>query len=297
MEKRSYPVKNFPVNKLAESLEEWYHSMGFETQVMSTQFRGLIIQARKEGFLRSVVGMSTAITVTLDQKETYLLIEVGGANWADKAAAGAIGLVVFWPTLISAGFGAYEQGRVLKQSWDVIHRYIMSFNATSGPDTSYSTPSQPQWSQPPQAQWSQPPPSASQHTPYVPPPTAMIEEPEEVAKTCVLNEGESWGTIIVDSGPHTGEVFDLNLPFVSIGRNPECNVILKKDESISRNHACIYLKEGEIFLSDQGSTHGTFLNEKPVSSSPIKDNSIIQCGKTVMRFCLSQERDDNMNLI
>lgn len=302
MEKRSYPVKNFPVRQLAESLEEWYQSRGFETQVLSTQFRGLIIQARKEGFLRTVVGMSSAITVTLDQKETYLLVEVGGANWADKAGAAAIGLVVFWPTLVSAGFGAFEQSRILKETWDVVHRYIMSYNASTGAGSMYSTPSQPQWGQPPsQPQWTPPPPHQqsppSQHTPYVPPPTAMIEEPKEVPKTCLLNEGESWGTIIIDSGPHTGEVFDLNLPFITIGRNPECNIILTKDESISRNHACIYLKEGEIYLSDQGSTHGTFLNEKPVSAAPIKDNSIIQCGKTVMRFCLQHDRLDNLNML
>ena len=208
---------------LAEALEEWYQSMGFETQILSTQYRGLIIQARKEGFLRTVVGMSSAITVTIDQKETYLLIEVGGANWADKAGAAAIGFVVFWPTLVSAGFGAYEQTKILKQSWDVIHRYIMSYGArTPGappPSAHHYTPGVPPpfaSPPPPPPPTPGPPPSAG-HTPPAahPPPTAMIDE-SEVPKTCLLSEGESWGTIIVDSGPHSGEIFELNMPVITI---------------------------------------------------------------------------------
>jgi len=296
MEKRTYPIKDFPVMHLAEALEEWYQSMGFETQILSTQYRGMIIQARKEGFLRTVVGMSSAITVTVDQKETYLLIEVGGANWADKAAAGAIGLIVFWPTLVSAGFGAYEQSKVLKQTWDVVHRYIMSYSSRTPSAGSYQAHPQytPGTPPPPPPSYSAPPPAYSPPPPSAVPPTAMIDE-SEIPKTCLLAEGESWGTIIIDSGPHSGEVIELNLPLITIGRNPDCNIKLTKDDRVSRNHASIYLKDGEVFVSDQGSSHGTFVNEKPVSSTAIKDNTIIQCGRTVMRFCMA-ERLDNMNM-
>ncbi|HPZ09375.1 MAG TPA: FHA domain-containing protein [Candidatus Eremiobacteraeota bacterium] len=291
MEKRSYPVKNFPVTHLSTALDTWYQSLGFETQILRTQVGGLIIQARKEGFLRTVVGMSTAITVTINQKETYLLIEVGGANWADKAGAAAIGYIVFWPTLLSAGFGVYEQTKIIKQTWDVIDRYITTYTSgtTSNEGPLYQIPVQS-----PSYQSSPSPPQSQTACPqqqYIPPPTAMIPEPvsQEVPGTRVLNEGESWGRLVVDSGPHEGETFELNLPLVSIGRNPDCNIILTKDDCISRNHAYIYLKDGEVVISDQGSKHGTFINEKPVSTAFITDTSILQVGKTILRFYLTKK--------
>ncbi len=284
MEKRSYPVKNFPVMQLASSLDTWYQSLGFETQMLKTQFGGLIIQARKEGFLRTVVGMSSAITVSINQQDAYLLIEVGGANWADKAGAAAIGYIVFWPTLISAGFGVYEQSKLIKQTWDVIHRYISTF--TSGGVPVDITPS-PVIMPAPSQSYQAPPPSYQAPPPSsVPPPTAMIDEASIIAATTLLSEGEAWGRLVVDSGAHGGESFDLKLPLVSIGRNPECNIILSKDETVSRNHAYIYLKDGEVVVSDQGSKHGTFINEQPVTTAFIRDTSVLQIGKTIMRFYL-----------
>jgi len=292
MEKRSYPVRNFPVIQLASSLDTWYQSLGFETQMLKTQFGGLIIQARKEGFLRTVVGMSSAITVSINQQDAYLLIEVGGANWADKAGAAAIGYIVFWPTLISAGFGVYEQSKLIKQTWDVIHRYISTYTSggvpvdiaptpvimPTAPPPSYQTPP-PSYQTPPPS-YQTPPPSS------VPPPTAMIDESSIIAATTLLSEGEAWGRLVVDSGAHGGESFELKLPLVSIGRNPECNIILSKDETVSRNHAYIYLKDGEVVVSDQGSKHGTFINEQPVTTAFIRDKSVLQIGKTIMRFYL-----------
>ncbi len=278
MEKRSYPVRNFPVIQLASSLDTWYQSLGFETQMLKTQFGGLIIQARKEGFLRTVVGMSSAITVSINQQDAYLLIEVGGANWADKAGAAAIGYIVFWPTLISAGFGVYEQSKLIKQTWDVIHRYISTYTSGGVPVDIAPTPVIMPTAPPPSYQT--PPPSS------VPPPTAMIDESSIIAATTLLSEGEAWGRLVVDSGAHGGESFELKLPLVSIGRNPECNIILSKDETVSRNHAYIYLKDGEVVVSDQGSKHGTFINEQPVTTAFIRDKSVLQIGKTIMRFYL-----------
>jgi hypothetical protein len=285
MEKRSYPVRNFPVIQLASSLDTWYQSLGFETQMLKTQIGGLIIQARKEGFLRTVVGMSSAITVSINQQDAYLLIEVGGANWADKAGAAAIGYIVFWPTLISAGFGVYEQSKLIKQTWDVIHRYISTYTSGGVPVDIAPTPvimptAPPPSYQAPPPSYQTPPPSS------VPPPTAMIDESSIIAATTLLSEGEAWGRLVVDSGAHGGESFELKLPLVSIGRNPECNIILSKDETVSRNHAYIYLKDGEVVVSDQGSKHGTFINEQPVTTAFIRDKSVLQIGKTIMRFYL-----------
>ncbi|MDF1500800.1 MAG: FHA domain-containing protein [Anaerolineales bacterium] len=65
-----------------------------------------------------------------------------------------------------------------------------------------------------------------------------------------------------DALPIEGEVL--------FGRGSECTVRLK-DSEVSRKHATVYLEEKKLYIRDEGSANGTFVNEaridKPVSLS------------------------------
>jgi diguanylate cyclase (GGDEF)-like protein len=72
--------------------------------------------------------------------------------------------------------------------------------------------------------------------------------------------------LVVYAGTHLGRVFPL-VPGVNVvGRSPNLHISLADDE-VSRTHAWVTLGEGpdgaELFLEDQGSTNGTFLNGHP----------------------------------
>jgi hypothetical protein len=75
---------------------------------------------------------------------------------------------------------------------------------------------------------------------------------------------------------------------VTIGRLPECDVVLK-DAGASRRHAQIRRHDGTFVLTDLGSTNGTQLNGETVQSRPLSDGDRITIGTTVLRFLEGSE--------
>jgi hypothetical protein len=53
-----------------------------------------------------------------------------------------------------------------------------------------------------------------------------------------------------------------------------------QDPNVSRRHAMIYWDQGRVFLKDLGSTNGTLLNGRPVSSGVVSSGDIITIGGT-----------------
>jgi Protein of unknown function (DUF3662)/FHA domain len=75
----------------------------------------------------------------------------------------------------------------------------------------------------------------------------------------------------------------LELETATIGRLPECEVVLK-DRGASRRHAQISLKDGAATLTDLGSTNGTQVNGHTVQRVQLDDGDRITIGTTVLVF-------------
>ncbi|MDP9330160.1 MAG: DUF3662 domain-containing protein [Actinomycetota bacterium] len=70
---------------------------------------------------------------------------------------------------------------------------------------------------------------------------------------------------------------------VTIGRNPDCDVVLK-DKAASRHHAQIKATDGHFTLTDLGSTNGTRLNGQTIQSRVLEDGDRITIGATTLDF-------------
>lgn len=85
----------------------------------------------------------------------------------------------------------------------------------------------------------------------------------------------------------------------TLGRSSTCEAKLP-DEAVSRRHACISFTDGIWFISDQGSTHGTFVNNsrlEPQGMSPIKAGDMIRIGPWTFRVRVGPASQASSSLV
>lgn len=87
---------------------------------------------------------------------------------------------------------------------------------------------------------------------------------------------------VIEPPSSRGQMFPLGEE-VTIGRAPGCSVALASDSFVSALHARVFLRDGQAFVEDLGSTNGTFLNRTRLSgASPLRGGDRLQVGHTVL---------------
>ena len=106
--------------------------------------------------------------------------------------------------------------------------------------------------------------------------------------------------LVVDQNGRVGHEFVIDQGIVNIGRwdadNNACPEIDLSDDDpghfISRRHARVFIKGGEYFLEDLGSTNGTYVNKAPrlLPRSPLRlqNGDEIMMGRTFFTFLLEE---------
>ena len=90
--------------------------------------------------------------------------------------------------------------------------------------------------------------------------------------------------LLVVSGDCSGEIFDIPVGDISIGRHND-NVIALESPLISRWHCCLHVSEEGVCLKDLGSSNGTFVNEQAVDEKVnLKPADLIRMGNIVLRY-------------
>jgi pSer/pThr/pTyr-binding forkhead associated (FHA) protein len=89
---------------------------------------------------------------------------------------------------------------------------------------------------------------------------------------------------VVEPAADRGRTYDLG-DELTAGRASGCQISLPDDTFVSQLHARIFRRDGQIYVEDLGSTNGTFLNRKKVSSpQPLRRGDRLQIGKTVLEL-------------
>jgi two-component system, cell cycle response regulator len=110
-----------------------------------------------------------------------------------------------------------------------------------------------------------------------------------------LTGGATRPCVVVLSGCHVGAVRRLDVPTLLIGRGSECDLALQ-DDGVSRRHAkIIQYGNGAVTVKDLGSTNGTFVNGRPVTTTTLEDGDRIQLGSiTILKFSIQDELEDQV---
>jgi pSer/pThr/pTyr-binding forkhead associated (FHA) protein len=77
------------------------------------------------------------------------------------------------------------------------------------------------------------------------------------------------GILVGISGSEQGHNFSVDSESFRIGADPDNDMCVLHDEFVSGLHASIVFEGGNLFLMDQGSRNGTFVNDVQVGDTSV----------------------------
>lgn len=121
MDARFYKSDSLNIERLASDLEQFYRGQGYMVQHIGNNDQ-MMVQLKKGGDFEAIIGMQSALTVTIQRNSGGITVALSQQKWVDKAAVGVVGVAVpvLWPLLITAGVGAVRQVGLANQVMTVI---------------------------------------------------------------------------------------------------------------------------------------------------------------------------------
>lgn len=108
---------------------------------------------------------------------------------------------------------------------------------------------------------------------------------EPVQKTVLLRERPM---LVVTKGGRSGHRYALSgASALSVGR-ARANDVVIDDEAVSAQHCRIRPEGGRWVVHDLGSTNGTRVNDRIVTSHPLVEGDVIRIGGTSLEFRLDR---------
>lgn len=106
--------------------------------------------------------------------------------------------------------------------------------------------------------------------------------PEDKAAVEALPDGSA--LLLVPRGTNAGARYLIDADVTTAGRHPRCDIFLD-DITVSRHHARFARRDGGVWVSDENSLNGTYVNreliEEPVA---LRRGDEVQIGKFRMIF-------------
>ncbi len=104
------------------------------------------------------------------------------------------------------------------------------------------------------------------------------------ALSAIADLAEGNALLVVQRGPNIGTQFLLDQDVTTAGRSTHSDIFLD-DITVSRHHVKFVKRDGRIFVEDQGSLNGTYVNRTLVDGSALlRDGDEVQIGKFRMIF-------------
>ncbi|MBO6655714.1 MAG: GGDEF domain-containing protein [Pseudomonadales bacterium] len=109
--------------------------------------------------------------------------------------------------------------------------------------------------------------------------------------------GEKKPCLVMIRGDFIGQVYELNDDTTLIGRSDDVDLTIS-DTSISRKHAQIVHRPDGFFLSDLGSTNGSFINKEAVfDHSQLAEGDKVAIGHVVFKFTYQDDDDTEYHMM
>lgn len=100
--------------------------------------------------------------------------------------------------------------------------------------------------------------------------------------------------LILEDKPQEQQIHFQLAESTVIGRGEHCDIV-RDDQFMSYEHACIVQQNHLFILVDLQSTNGTYLNGKVITQDTVlRDDDLIKIGVVVFRFKLRGDKSDSL---
>lgn len=124
---------------IANRISEEFQNDGYEVSMDALSSGGYDISITKGGLFKAVLGMKTALKVTLLAEGQNVKFEASIGIWGQQAIPTVISMLFFWPVLITQIWGMVEQAKLddkaLEIAMDVVCMNKSSNVETVAPDS------------------------------------------------------------------------------------------------------------------------------------------------------------------
>ncbi len=113
---------------IANRIQEEFQNEGYEVAMDALSSGGYDISITKGGVFKAVLGMKTALKVTLLPQGSNINFEAGVGIWGQQAIPTVISMLFFWPVLITQIWGMVEQSKLDDKALEIAQDTIMMNN-------------------------------------------------------------------------------------------------------------------------------------------------------------------------
>lgn len=119
---------------IAERISDQFRAEGYEVNSDQLSNGGYDISLRKGGFFKSVLGMKSALKISLQPRNNEISFEAGVGIFGQQVIPTAISMFFFWPVLITQIWGIVKQSKLDDQALQIAEEVIyMNKKTTESP--------------------------------------------------------------------------------------------------------------------------------------------------------------------
>lgn len=114
------------IPQMAEAIRKDFESDGFEVNVDNLISGGCDISVTKGGMFKAVLGMRSALKITLVPQTDGVLFDANVGIYGQQAVPTVISMLFFWPVIITQIWGLVEQSQLDDRALKVAEKVVGS---------------------------------------------------------------------------------------------------------------------------------------------------------------------------